>query len=626
MHVAVVLWVATSLVSVQAQTTYTWNAASGNWSNAAGWSAIGGPQNASDSVTFTDNGTGTINFNIETSRQVNMFSKTGSRRWDIQNNGATEATLTVDTIVGTQANFIFRNGSGGMSLVARNVNVSAGVTYFGSTSDVAQNLINNVTVTGTTSVSGGTLSLNMQNAATSHAYSLGLLNVSSSGLINLANRPANTSPSAIANTTGLVGTGGTIQATTTAGLSNVMATLVVNADSNYSSATMLRDGTTNSAVLALTKTGTGTQTLTAANTYTGQTTIEAGTLKMGAGGAVGSIASNVVMTSADATFAIDRSNSGTFANTISGSGRLLKQGSGVYYLSGTNTYTGNTVIENGGLQVFGDENLGAAGSKIIFDNGGNTARIETAQSAVIARDVEINGTQAHFGVTGTTNVTTFSGVISGTGGMDKTFVGTLILSNANTYSGGTVISTGTLVAQNTAGSATGSGSVSVAAGMVLAGNGTIAPADGFDVTVAGAIAPGLDSTATLTFDLEGASKLNFTAGSTINLTLGTNSDHIAFTTAGDWLTGSGLVTLNLALSEGFSYDSSYFVFGNATTGGFALTSITGYDTANYLANFQQVGSNYEVSFSAVPEPSTWVLLGGGLVLVAWCGKRRRTQR
>ncbi len=39
--------------------------------------------------------------------------------------------------------------------------------------------------------------------------------------------------------------------------------------------------------------------------------------------------------------------------------------------------------------------------------------------------------------------------------MDKRFVGTLILTNANTYRGGTVITTGTLVAQNTAGSATG---------------------------------------------------------------------------------------------------------------------------------------------------------------------------
>ena len=613
-----------SLVSLQAQTTYTWNPASGNWSTASGWSPSGGPPTTGDSITFTDNNTGTVNLNIESSKNVNVISKTGSRRWDIQNNGASAATLTADTILGTQANFIFRNGSGGMSLTARNVTVSGGVTFFGSTSDSVANIINNVTVTGTTSVSGGTLNINVQNVSTSHTYSLGLVNMTGSGLLTLANRPNNTGPSAIVNTTGLIGTGGTIQATSTPALNNIAATLVVNNEEDYSSAALLRDGTTSSAVLHLTKSGTGTQTLTATNTYTGSTTINAGTLKMGASGTVGSIASNVVMTSTNATFAIDRSNTGTFANTISGSGRVLKAGSGVYYLSGTNTYTGDTVIENGGLQVFGNENLGGVGSKIVFNNGSNTARIETAQSAIIAREVVINGTTARFGTTGTTNVTTFSGVISGTGSMDKRFVGTLILSNANTYSGGTVITTGTLAAQNSTGSATGTGGLTVSAGMALAGNGIIAPDGGNNISVAGSINPGLDSTATLTFDLEGASKMDFVGGSAINMTLGTASDLITFSSAGDWLTGSGNVSLNLTLGAGFDYGNSYVIFGNVTTAGFSPVAITGYDTVGYTANFGQVGDNYQVSFEAIPEPSTWMLLGCGLAFILLRAQRRRT--
>ncbi len=621
-----------AFASISAQTTYTWNPASGTWSTVTGWtpnSPVGGP-GAADSITFTDGGSGTINLNIETSRTVNVISKPGVRRWDISNGGASLATLTADTIVGTQTNFIFRNGAGGMAVNTRNLTVSAGVTFFGSTSDSAGNPINNLTVSGTTAVSGGTLNMNVQNVSTSHTYSLGVLN-STGGLINLANRASNASPATTtANTTGLVGTGGTIQATPTAGFTNISATLAINNDSDYSSATLLRDGTTASAVLRLTKSGTGTQALTATNTYTGPTTINEGTLKMGNGGATGSITSNVNMTSTDATFAIDRANntsqstSGTFANTISGSGRLLKLGTGVHFLSGNNTYTGDTVIENGGLQVFSDANLGDASSNIVFNNGANTARIETAQSATIARDVIINGTQARFGITGTTNVSTFSGEISGAGGMDKRFVGTLILTNANTYQGGTVITTGTLAAQNTAGSATGTGGVTVAAGMVLAGDGIIAPDAGNNITVAGNINPGLDSTATLTFGLGGASKLDFQGGSFLNFALGTDSDLVDFATAGDWLSGTGNVTLNLTLGDGFSYDDSYVIFSDVTTTAFTLAGITGYDTGSYLASFEQVGDNYIVSFDAVPEPSTWMLLGFGLAFLLWRSHRRRT--
>ena len=54
------------------------------------------------------------------------------------------------------------------------------------------------------------------------------------------------------------------------------------------------------------------------------------------------------------------------------------------------------------------------------------------------------------------------------------------------------------------------------------------------------------------------------------------------------------------------------IFENTNTTGFTFSSITGYDNAAYTANFAQDGSNYDLSFTAVPEPSTWVLLIAGL--------------
>ncbi len=68
--------------------------------------------------------------------------------------------------------------------------------------------------------------------------------------------------------------------------------------------------------------------------------------------------------------------------------------------------------------------------------------------------------------------TTFSGVIQDGGSLTKVGQGTLILTNANTYAGGTTIENGKLVVNNLSGSGTGTGAVQVNAG-VLGGRGTI---------------------------------------------------------------------------------------------------------------------------------------------------------
>lgn len=103
--------------------------------------------------------------------------------------------------------------------------------------------------------------------------------------------------------------------------------------------------------LSVLKTGDGSLTLAGANTYIGTTTISSGTLVVAS-----SIASS--STISNNAFLIFNSNSSqSYANVISGSGSLAKQGSGVLTLSGSNSYTGATSVSGGTLIVNGDQSL-----------------------------------------------------------------------------------------------------------------------------------------------------------------------------------------------------------------------------------------------------------------------------
>jgi fibronectin-binding autotransporter adhesin len=107
------------------------------------------------------------------------------------------------------------------------------------------------------------------------------------------------------------------------------------------------DGGTGGSLL---KVGTGTLTLTGTNTYTGGTTIHAGTIQLGNGGTTGSIAGNVTD---NGTLAFNRSDSVTFAGVISGTGQVVKLGTGSLTLTSANTYTGTTKVDSGSLIVDG---------------------------------------------------------------------------------------------------------------------------------------------------------------------------------------------------------------------------------------------------------------------------------
>lgn len=96
-------------------------------------------------------------------------------------------------------------------------------------------------------------------------------------------------------------------------------------------------------------TGSAYQILTGDNTYTGTTVIAPGcTLRVGAGGSVGSIVGNIVN---NGTLIVDRGDAYTISGVISGSGTLIKEGAGTLTLTGANTYTGETQINAGTLRA-----------------------------------------------------------------------------------------------------------------------------------------------------------------------------------------------------------------------------------------------------------------------------------
>ena len=155
------------------------------------------------------------------------------------------------------------------------------------------------------------------------------------------------------------------------------------------------------------------------------------------------IEGNLSLGSSAGTFSITQGSSTdlTVTANISGSpaGGLLKTGNGLLTLSGSNTYSGGTVISQGTLAVQSDTNLSTGPLQLsggaVFDITGNAAFSSS-------KGVDLNSSST-IQVDNTAGAT-LSGTIFDSGQLTKAGAGTLILTGSNTYSGGTVINSGTL--------------------------------------------------------------------------------------------------------------------------------------------------------------------------------------
>jgi autotransporter-associated beta strand protein len=274
---------------------------------------------------------------------------------------------------------------------------------------------------------------------------------------------------------------GTVLANNTNNLVIANAFSIGNVEVATGANTFTMSGTIGGAGL-LTKTGTGTLVLNGANTYTGGTALNAGSIRIGTGtalgtgalamaagttlqaGAAGLTANNAISMAGGATVDVN-GNVLTLGGVISGTGPLSVIDSqslttDALILTGTNTYTGGTVVTGITVQVAADANLGNTSGGITLVGGA----LRTTASFTTARTVAL-GTGGGTIETATGTTLTTTGVVSGTS-LTKTGAGTLVLNGANTYTGGTALTAGQITVGTN--SALGTGTLTMTGGTTLA--------------------------------------------------------------------------------------------------------------------------------------------------------------
>ncbi len=211
----------------------------------------------------------------------------------------------------------------------------------------------------------------------------------------------------------------------------------------------------------------GVATLNVPCTYAGTTTVTAGTLRAGVTGAIPPANGLIVGPSAElqlgpnvnlplatmlgggsvqvdqgATLSLGFGNaSQTLTSPIRGTGGLVKVGTGTLVLNATNTYSGQTRVDSGVLQVASDAHLGAAGTPLAIRGG---ATLRTTSPLSLARPLTILGPGAGT-IDAGADLTIAQPVNITTGGdLVKVGPGTLILS-ATTEVGAFIVNTGDLI-------------------------------------------------------------------------------------------------------------------------------------------------------------------------------------
>jgi filamentous hemagglutinin family protein len=386
-----------------------------------------------------------------------------------------------------------------------------------------QTLSGTNTYTGVTTISGGTLSVStLANGGSDSG--IGKSGNAASNLVFDGGTLAYTG--AAVNTDRLftiTNNGGGINASGTGALNFNNAGSIAYTGTNARSFTLTGSDTgnntlrpilaNNTGVTSLTKAGLSTWILSGTNSYTGATTVSAGTLSINtdrslggvpASATVGSLILNggTLMATADITlssnrgislgasggsFSVDSTRTltygGIIANVSGATGTLTKTGAGTLVLSGTNSYTGATTVSAGTLSINTDRSLGAipgsatVGSLVL--NGGTllaTADITLSSN----RGISLGASGGSFSVDSTRTLT-YGGIIANVGGatgtLTKTGAGTLVLSGANSYTGITTITAGTL--SISADANLGTAPVSATTGSLVLNGGTLLATDNF---------------------------------------------------------------------------------------------------------------------------------------------------
>lgn len=268
----------------------------------------------------------------------------------------------------------------------------------------------NSNYTGATTVSQGTVLLGVADALPTGTT----LNLGQAATANVGTFDLSGFNQTIAGLASIEGTNATIARNTVTNSSATAATLTLSGSgtTTYSANTAANSGLI-TGNLSLVKTGTGTQILGEANTYTGATTINGGVLRVGATNALPTTTAVTLGTAADAaldlngnaqtiaalsgggagggnvtlgngTLTVGDATNTTYAGALSGTGgAVIKQGTGKLTLSGANTYTGATSVNGGTLEI-----TGSLGNTAVAINTGGT--LTSGPTVNVAGVVTIN--------------------------------------------------------------------------------------------------------------------------------------------------------------------------------------------------------------------------------------------
>lgn len=321
------------------------------------------------------------------------FDDTSANHNITLNQTVSPGAVTVDT-----ASTYTIGGSGHISGIADLIKTGSGTLVL--------NLSNN-TYGGDTLVQNGTLKLGANQALPSASSNVVLGSGSNSGVLDVNGFSGTFSGLSTSGT----GTGNVL---TNGGASDVTITYT-GAGSN-AFAGQITDGPTNKISLAL---NTGASLVLAGDsTYTGQTTIQNNsTLQLGNGGTAGNIGGGAVQN--DGALVFNRSDTVTFNAAINGGGQLQAIGTGTAILTANNTYGGVTTVGSlSSLQVGAGTTSGSLGTGNLVANG--TVVFNHSD------DISIGNT------------------VSGTGNIVKNGAGSMTLTGTNTYSGRTIVNSGTM--------------------------------------------------------------------------------------------------------------------------------------------------------------------------------------
>jgi autotransporter-associated beta strand protein len=434
----------------------------------------------------------------------------------------------------------------------------------------------------------------------------------------------------------------------------------------------------------LTEYGSGTLTLSAANSFSGGMSLNSGQLNLNNAQALGSgtftigggsidntsagpitlSASNPMIWYTDFTFAGTQDlNLGTGVVTLTGSrtvtvtaktltvggpisggnNMLVKNGPGTLVLANANTYSGWTNV-NGGTLTLQNQNalqnspLAVGFGTLVFDSqvAGHAFTFGglSGSGSLTLQDNAANPVALSVGNSGAS--TSFAGVLSGSGSLTKIGTGKLTLSGTNSYLGNTTINAGTLTL-GTSGSIGSSPLIDVNSGatfdvsaltsgvglgnaQTLQGAGTVVGS--VTAAIGSHISPG-DGVGTLTI----GGNLTLSNGALLDYELGTisNSDMISMTGSTLYLNSQDFSDFNFIALSGFGAGTYTLIDAKAISGSLSTSNLSGPIGSGYNGTLAIVGNDLVLTTTAVPEPGTLSLLAAGLMsLLAYAWRKHGT--